>query len=277
MNKSINHRHKKAIVIGLSSDIGAALCSSWVKDGWEIFGTYRTASKSVEELRESTVQVVHCDLSETASIDLALSQFGNSINNWDVLVFSPGVQEPIGLFLECDFGEWEKSFIVNFTSQLRLLHALLPLRNSKSSENGVTVLFFAGGGVNDAPTRYSAYTLAKISLIKAVEIFAAEMPDVKFLIVGPGWVKTKIHDSLFRSKEKAGLHYEKAFKIFEDDSFTLMNDVIDCCNHLIGGPLSTLSGRNYSVVFDEWDDPNFYKILDENPNFFKLRRFGNKA
>ncbi len=194
---------------------------------------------------------------ETTSIDLAISQFGNSINNWDVLVFSPGIQEPIGLFLDCDFNEREKSFTVNFTSQLRLLHAILPLRNSKPNENGVTVLFFAGGGVNDASTRYSAYTLAKISLIKAFEIFAAEMSDVKFLIVAPGWVKTKILDSVFGSKEKAGPHYEKALKVFADDNFTSMNEVINCCNHLIEGPLSRLSGCNYSVFFDGWDDPNF--------------------
>ena len=33
---------KKAIVVGASADIGAALCEDWIEKGWEVYGTYRT-------------------------------------------------------------------------------------------------------------------------------------------------------------------------------------------------------------------------------------------
>ena len=57
-----------------------------------------------------------------------------------------------------------RAFHLNFMQQMRLLHALLPTR-SRSVQREPTVLFFAGGGVNNAVQNYSSYTIAKIALI----------------------------------------------------------------------------------------------------------------
>ena len=264
----------KAIVIGASSDIGTALCNDWIEKSWEIVGTFRGRSEAVLQLEVGLKKLIHCDLASSLSVDESCEQINKEISGWNVLVLGPGLQEPIGLFSECDFDEWENSINVNFTQQLRVLHRLLASRD-KQSESGPTVLFFAGGGVNDAPQRYSAYTVSKIALIKMVELLASEMPDVKFLIIGPGWVKTKIHNAILNAGELAGSSFERTLKKFEDGDFTPMSRVIDCCNFLIDGPRESLSGRNYSAVFDRWDKSNFVEDLTGNPNNYKLRRFGN--
>jgi len=265
---------KKAIVIGASSDIGNALCDDWVSKNWVLSGTYRTKSDIVLRLGKKIETLVRCDLESAKSVDDACAKLSKAMAKWDVLVLGPGLQEPVGLFNECEFDEWEKSITVNFTNQLRFLHRLLANRNFQSL-NGPTVLFFAGGGVNNAPVNYSAYTVSKIALIKMVELLAVEIHDVKFVIVGPGWVKTKIHQSILDAGERAGPSYERTVQKFKDGTFTPMKKVVECCNTLISGSREILTGRNFSVAFDHWDDPYLVELLKKNSDMYKLRRFGN--
>ena len=199
----------KAVVLGASSDIGNALCEDWLAREWEVWGTYRTMSLSTKKLEDQLSGLVKCSLDEVKSVEKAYEELGRYAKNWDVLVLGPGLQEPIGLFETCNFDEWENSITVNFTNQLRFLRGILPSRNRQKSTLGPSVIFFAGGGVNNAPILYSAYTVAKVAMVKMVELLAAEMLDVKFVIIGPGWVKTKIHNSVLSAKENAGLSYNR--------------------------------------------------------------------
>ena len=265
---------KKAIVIGVSADIGMALCEDWISKGWEVLGTYRTSSDAVLRLESKAHYLVECDLTDTANVEHACSLLKEQACSWDVLILGAGLQDPIGFFSECNFDEWAESITVNFTNQLRFVHRLLPDRNL-SGEESPTVLFFAGGGVNNAPICYSAYTVSKIALIKMVELLAAEIPDVKFVIVGPGWVKTKIHNSILNARDRAGPNYERTLEKLRRDEFTPMEKVVECCNILINGSKDLLTGRNFSVVFDNWGSSELDVLLVKYPDMYKLRRFGN--
>ena len=275
MEINITERPIRAVVLGASSDIGNALCMDWVAKNWAVWGTYRTMSPSVEQIQRQLQGLVQCALDNIDSVDKACEKLGQQLKNWDVLVLGPGLQEPIGLFDSCNFDEWAHSIEVNFINQLRFLHGILPTRNHETIDNGPTVIFFAGGGVNNAPIRYSAYTVAKVALVKMVELLAAEMPDVKFVIIGPGWVKTKIHNSVLESKENAGSSYHRTVEKFKNNGFVPMKKVIECCNVIIAGDKLALTGRNISVEFDRWNEPQFFDFLNENSDLYKLRRFGN--
>ena len=50
---------------------------------------------------------------------------------------------------------------------------------------------------------------------------------------------------------------------------------IDCCNWILSSDRELVGGRNFSSVFDPWESDDIEKIKD-NPNNFKLRRFGNE-
>jgi len=265
---------KSAILIGASSDIGTALCEDWLSKGWDISGTYRTFSPAVRRLEEQLLNLVQCNLADTASVEFACSSINWRASSWDVLILGPGLQDPVGLFPQSDFDEWEESIKVNFTSQLRFVHRLLANRNVSAGQSP-TVLFFAGGGTNNAPTHYSAYIASKIALIKMTEILAAEILDTKFVIVGPGWVKTKIHDSTLKDRDMAGSNYERTLEKLAGADCTPMQKVIDCCNWLIDSPLSLVTGRNFSVVFDNWGSPELDGLLAKQFDMYKLRRFGN--
>lgn len=252
--KKSRKKRCSAIIISISSDIGTAMAQRWQARGWDVYGTYRTPSSKVTQLRQLGIGIFHCDLLNIQSVDSlpSLSLV------WDILVMCPGTLDPIDSFADCSFDEWEKSLTVNFTRQMRILQTMLPFRN-RNSELGACVLFFAGGGVNSAPINSSAYTVSKIALIKMCELLDAEIPDTRFVIVGPGWVDTKIHKT---SKS-------------EQINFTPMDKILDCCDWLIDAPRKVVGGRNFSVVFDSWGTRELAETLIEYPDMYKLRRCGN--
>jgi len=271
----MNSGELKAVIVSASSDIGAAMCERWRSRGWKIYGTYRTESHVVEKSREAGDKLIHCDLNVETSVKRACRELREKCARWDVLVLCPAALEPVGSFTKCDFDEWERSVKINFTNQLRIMHELLPTRNAEN-EIGPCVLFFAGGGINKATVNYSSYTVSKIALIKMCELLDAEIRDARFMVLGPGWVKTKIHNATIQAGSLAGDNYEKTKYMLENNVCTPMKDVLDCCDWLIKSPKQTVSGRNFSVVFDMWKKEELAQKLEKNYDMYKLRRFGNE-
>jgi NAD(P)-dependent dehydrogenase (short-subunit alcohol dehydrogenase family) len=269
----MNRDHK--IVISISSDIGFYLAKDWLNQGIKVSGTYRTKTDQCEELEGLGAKLIKCDLSDISSIDDSIREL-NKLQKWDNLVVATGTQEPIGKFIDCNIDAWSNSVNVNFISQIRFIHGLLPNRNLEDS-SVPSVLMFAGGGTNNATQDYSAYTISKIASIKMVELLDFEINDTSFSILGPGWVKTKIHDATIQSKDAAGPNYFKTIKMLEADGKKCypMEKVIACCKWILTSDRDLIGGRNFSSVFDPWESDEIEKIKD-NPNNFKLRRFGNE-
>ncbi len=250
------------------------MCHRWLTKGWHIFGTYRTESKAVEELKSIGANLVTCDLRNKNSLEAACADLRRLCPRWDALVLCPGTQEPVDLFIESKFDEWDNSIKINFTNQLRIVHELLPNR-SQNNKTSPCVLLFAGGGTNNATVNYSAYTISKIALIKMCELLDAEIPDTRFVTIGPGWVKTKIHESTLKAGSQAGANYQRTLKKLESNECTPMEYVLDCCDWLIDSPREVISGKNFSVVFDAWNTDELVKMLKEDKDMYKLRRYGN--
>ena len=266
---------RTAIIISVSSDIGTAMATRWLKRGWNVLGTYRTPNHALEQLESVGLELVHCDLSSEDSIMTACAQLKSRLKSWDVLVLAPGTQEPVGMFLDRTFKEWDASIRVNFTAQLGIVYELLPSRVKSQGSMQPSVLFFAGGGTNRATVRYSAYTISKIALIKMCELLDAEITDTRFSIVGPGWVGTKIHQATLDAGANAGDHVEATRQKLASNELTPMETVLDCCDWVLGGSREIVGGRNFSVVFDNWGDPELNRLLNSDENMYKLRRSGN--
>ena len=268
---------KNAVVISASSDIGTALCRRWASKGIRVFGTYRVRSASVDALLRDGAKLVRCDLTDRDSIQAACASLSRLCPQWDTLALCPGRLDPIGPFADCDFGEWEASICVNFTAQLRMIRNLLPLRRSLAGAEP-TVLCFAGGGTNDAPVNFSAYVVSKIALIKMCELLDAELPDTRFIVLGPGWVKTKIHDATLKAGRRAGRAYARTLEKLRDASgFVPMDRVLDCCDWLIRAPRQAVGGRNFSAAHDDWGGEDLLRRLSKDPSLYRLRRRGNDA
>lgn len=264
----------KIIIISVSSDIGQALAEHWVGRGHEVAGTFRTRTPALDALQEKGVDLVYCDLSDLTSVLAAGDALLERYKDWDIMVHAPGLQDPVGPFENSDFDTWQRSVEINFMAQMRLTHRLLPKRSMRTA-NGPMVMFFAGGGTNNATINYSAYTISKVALIKMCELLDAEVLDTRFTILGPGWVKTKIHDSTINAKSLAGDNFQKTLDKLASSDCVPMAKVVECCDWLISSERSIVGGRNFSLVYDEWGSYELEDSLRSDPNMYKLRRFGN--
>lgn len=266
------NKKKRILIQSISSDLGYELAKYWLKKGHEIYGTYRTDSSKVRDLKKIGIDLNYCDLLDNESINNC-TEWIKLKECWDVVLMGAGLQNPIGLFEDINFDEWEKSLVQNFTGQIRLIHNLLPFRNRMNKAIPV-VLMFAGGGTNNATVRYSAYTISKIALIKMCELLDAEIKDTIFTILGPGWVKTKIHQSTLDHPNESGANYQKTKEMLEKNKCYPIEKVLECCDWIINSSRELVSGRNFSAVHDPWESKKIINVM-ENENNFKLRRFGN--
>lgn len=269
-------RPRRAIIVSISSDIGLALADHWLAKGWQVSGTFRTSSPCVDALRRRGVELISCDVADMAQVNRAAEELRRKCPAWDVVVMCPGRLDPVGPFSDCSPDEWEASVRANFLGPMRLLHALLSARR-RGDTLEPCVLCFAGAGTNSAPVNYSAYGISKIALIKMCELLDAEVPDTRFVILGPGWVKTKIHEATLRAGTRAGTNLRRTQEQLEGSACTPMERVLACCDWIIESPRAAISGRNISLAFDAWGSDELLRCLEEDPNLYKLRRHGNAS
>lgn len=259
----------RALIVSASSDIGYHLAKHWIERGHAVVGTYRTNSEKVADLEARGARLLYCDLGNSESVKSLIEEISDrSVSR---LVLAAGSQEPIGLFAEVDFDEWAGSIETNFVAQVRILHGML----SRQLLDHSRVLMFAGGGTNNATTRYSAYTLAKIASIKATELFASEYPQTCFSILGPGWVRTKIHQQTLNNPTGAGENFKRTLQHLEENNFFPMTRLLQCIDWIFEEKTSVVSGRNFSAVHDTWGSQSLREALEGDPELYKLRRRGN--
>jgi NAD(P)-dependent dehydrogenase (short-subunit alcohol dehydrogenase family) len=261
---------RNVFLLGASADIGRALSERFVRDGFEVVGSARSAASAPAGTRWIPV-----DLSAAGSVKAAVEAYAGLSRPWDVWISCAGSMEPIGPFFGTDFDSWERSLIVNSTAQLRVLHGLYPHRRQGKVSD---VVFLAGGGTNGPFRNYSAYCAAKILLIKMCELIDDEAPDLNAFIVGPGWVNTKIHRETLRKPDAAGGNYGRTLEFLNSGSSgTPMDDIYSCIRWGMTRGRPVVGGRNLSVVHDAWKgggEPLAQRLHNE-PGMFKLRRSGN--
>lgn len=262
-------------ILGASSDIGRALAEKYLEAGWRVAGTYRNAAALADMSDRPNLYLYPCDITNPASIVAATGQFFEQVGVWDTFVSSIGTEEPIGRFFDCDVDAWESSVITNSTAQLRVLHQLYNFRQQGKTCN---VVFFAGGGTNNPFRNYSAYCVSKIMLIKMCELLDDENDDLNVFIIGPGFVRTKIHQQTLDNPVAAGQNYERTLEFLQaENPGTSIDEIYDCINWCITQGKDVAGGRNFSVVHDPWRQGGrpLAEQLHGDPNKFKLRRFRN--
>ena len=261
----------RAVIVGIDSGLGALIADDLQIKGWEVLGTSRR-----ELLKESShskrFKVSFCDFLVNSSIDSCAAEIINENADWQILILAIGILDPIGPFETIDFEKWEDSYRVNFLGQMRFIQQMLKPRSETTNR---LVLTFAGGGTNTATLNFSSYTLAKISLIKAMELLAAEIQDTKFVSLGTGWMDTPIHHQTLAAENNAGSAYLDTLERIESGNFGKAADLLDFIDWCWSEDKVLVSGRNFSLQGDPWRESQLNENLKTDINMFKLRRFKN--
>lgn len=268
MKGAEKRRDPTVFILGAGADIGRELVRRFHSDGWRVVGTYRNDANIQSLLNIPGVTLVHCDIADPTAVAGLPDALAEGCR-WDLFFSAVGTMEPIGPFFETDFDAWERSITVNAVAQLRALHALYPFRRS----SGAHACLLAGGGTNGPLTNYSAYCVSKIALIKMCELLDDETPDLNTFIIGPGFMRTKIHDETYAAGHRAGpgLAKTEAFMATEGTTYDELYAHVHWC---MAQGRSVAGGRNFSTVHDPWhDDGNsLARVLPNSSDGYRLRR-----
>lgn len=263
-----------AVVLGANADIGQKISEMLLADGHRVIGTFRRDFPEHDSLaKRPGMTLVQCDLTDPLDIQRLVTKVKQEGIAWSLLFSSVGSSEPIGRFFDLDFDEWERSVNINFTSQLRALHALYPYRTRARTAD---VALLAGGGTNNPFRCYSAYCVAKIGLIKMCELIDDEAEDLNIFILGPGFVRTKTHFETLRAGEKAEGNLDRVRAFIESGAQgTRFEDIYACLLWARENGRNTVGGRNLSVAHDPWGTQTLAAELLQDSDMFKLRRARN--
>jgi NAD(P)-dependent dehydrogenase (short-subunit alcohol dehydrogenase family) len=262
---------KRAVIAGIDSGLGSIIASHLASKEWQIEGTTRRSGE-VSNKYPSDFNIYNCDFSNLHSIDTCVSQILSLDSDWQVLILAIGSLEPIGDFSSIDFNLWQSSFHTNFIGQMNFIQKLL--RGSSTNSNQL-VLTFAGGGTNGSTSNFSSYTLAKIALIKGMELLSTEIPNSKFVSLGTGWMDTPIHTQTIKAGLNAGQTYLDTLNRIEKNDFGKVSDLLDFVDWAISADKEIVSGRNFSLQNDPWREKALTRELLNDSDMFKLRRFRN--
>jgi len=270
MSNKSNFKNKNILIAGITSGIGEDLAQFYLNDSAIVSGSYRN-KLDIGKI-DSRISSYYLDLSKSSSLDKLCHDFKKNNYHWDVLIISIATLEPISSFLSTDFDEWKESFDINYFGQLQLLHSLHQFHSADA-----TVVFFTGGAPNGVLEKYSAYSVAKIGLTKMVEYLDHEDQGAKYVIVGPGWVKTKIHEQTIQANIDAGSNLDRTTEFLKKgNEGTSMLDIYSCINWLIEKPKHMVGGRNFAVVWDNWGtrkgNTKLIEQLKNDADLYKLRR-----
>lgn len=260
------------VIIGLGSDIGRELAARFAADGWSVKGTYRSRKHT---LGLAVVEATRCDLSSSASIRDTGDWLRRHCSGWRAVVVAAGTEEPVGPFWDCDPEQWDRGIQINALAPLKLLRALYAVRDA---EGKPSVVFFSGSGTNNPAPAYSAYCASKIMLIKMCELLDSESDDTSFVIIGPGIVRTKIHAETLNAGDRAGPNLARMTTFLESSApGTSHDDIYSCVRWCMRAGKKVVGGRNISLVYDAWREPNgLEQWLMDGADRYKLRRFGNE-
>lgn len=273
----ISNRKKPVVVIlSISSDIGLELAKKYLTDGYQVVGTYRSFDCLSEIEKSPFCKLIYCDISKEESIKEFIHQFRKLKVQWQTFISCVGDLRPLTGFFESDFAIWSRSIHTNAIEQLRVLHDLYQYRDKKKICNTV---FFAGGGVNKPVVNFSAYTIAKIMLVKMCEYLDAENKDINIFIVGPGWTKTKIHKLIINDPLVSKIKYRETVQFSKHGKGTDIKKIYESIRWLCSQGKKVAGGRNFSIVYDRLDKKGRIKLAQElirDPDMYKLRRYRNE-
>ncbi len=215
----------KVIILGSFSDIGRALIKFLQEDGHRVYGWHR---------------------GEELLIPMEPA--------WDLIICAIGALGSIGKWEDADDVQWCDAMESNLLLPLRLIRQLWKHRNANAQ-----VCMLAGSNPNTIELGYSAYNVAKMALLKAVEHLNVET-DVKWYALAPGIVLTKIHKPTIDTRW-INERLSEAMNV----GGTPMAKIYECLRWCMEAQKATIGGRNICVSDD-------YRSQRFSADTWKLRR-----
>ena len=189
---------RNAVVTGGASGLGLAIAERLAASGakiviWDIDGAAaRVAGKKLGG------SAVVADVSDPASVTLAVEGTLGVVPAIDVLVNNAGITGPNARLWEYPVEGWQKVFAVNVEGTFHCCRAVVPLMRARNYGRIVNIASVAGKDGNPNASAYSASKAAVIALTKSL---GKELADTAIRVncVTPAAVRTPLFAQMTQS------------------------------------------------------------------------------
>jgi len=189
-------KNKNVVITGASSGLGAALVDALAP--FDIhFGLLSRRIEPMEALARkhsagnSHFFIKRCDVQNRKEVDAAIEDYARAAGNPDVVWINSGIAADTS-FAKWDWDTVENILATNLNGALYTAHACL--RYMVPAKKGTVVAISSAAAMRGLGGR-SIYSLTKVGLAYFMESMAAELPDLQFTTIYPGFVDTPINSN----------------------------------------------------------------------------------
>lgn len=188
-----NPTRRNVLVTGVSSGLGEALATLYLKEGWHVYGLSRRKPEKIMD--EANFRFVHVDLSESQSVDRGIRDLID-VKEFDLVVLNAGIIGVFGTMAGASLEALHEIMNVNVWSNKVIIDYF-------TSENIDVrqVVAISSGASRSGAKGWGGYGISKAALNMMIKLYAAEIPKTHFCALAPGLVDSPMQDYLCNLEE----------------------------------------------------------------------------
>jgi 3-oxoacyl-[acyl-carrier protein] reductase len=195
---------KTALVTGASGGIGGAIARALHAQGASvaISGTRAEALETLAGELGTRVQILPCDLADSAQVEKLVPAAEAALGTLDILVNNAGLTRD-NLFMRLKDEDWDLVLAVNLTAAFRLSRAVVKGMLKRKFGRIIGITSIVGVTGNAGQGNYAASKAGMIGMSKSLALEVAGR-NVTVNCVAPGFIESPMTDAL-NEKQKAAI------------------------------------------------------------------------
>ena len=167
----------------------------FLTEDFKVVATARTPSSATElnALAASTngrVEVLPLDIDDEASADAFVAALTEKYGKVDFVIYNAGVSGTFSTPKAVSKTDLVNTFTTNAFAPISLTDKMLPLLKASKDPRAVYVSTMMSSLALVNNSVMPSYRASKVALNMLVRTLAQDVPEVAFMLVHPGWVKT---------------------------------------------------------------------------------------
>lgn len=199
-------KDKVILITGVGDGIGRTAAISYALHGATVVLHGRSLNKleviydEIEGLGAPQPAILPLQLSSASQRDyeFLVQTLEQQFGRLDGILHNAGILGERVTLADYPLQTWDEVFSVNLRAPFALTQALLPLLQ-KSPQ--ASVIFTSSGVGREARALWGAYSISKFGVEALSQIFAQEIPDIRFNCINPGATRTAMRAKAYPQED----------------------------------------------------------------------------